>query len=138
MSNPTKCPNCGSKKIQQAGDTRLRCADNEGLREVLLGHPGRSCQGDFPEAEVVRRAGEPVIDLDWYAKNVGDPETGEQRRFTGGNLAPVDFELDALFYGVQWENSRRKHEHELLSVFVLMQLLGGDETVTGHRLDRRV
>lgn len=75
-----------------------------------------------------------VYDVDWYRENIADPETGERRRFTGGELGSVDFVLDALWYGVAFENARRKMEHELLGVFGLIEALAGREP-RPHRLD---
>ena len=76
-----------------------------------------------------------VYDRDWYASDIADPDTGEPVRFTGGSLHPVDFELDALWYGVAYENQRRTKHHEVLMACLLMRLLMGDEYAAGHRLD---
>ena len=76
-----------------------------------------------------------TYDVGWYEKNVADPVTGAQKRFTGGELRAIDFELDAYWYGVQFENARRRMRHTLFAVFTLIKLMSGDEFATGPGLE---
>lgn len=67
------------------------------------------------------------IDRDYYSKHVADPDTGERRTFTGGDLAAIDTTLDALWNGVPYEVERRELDAAVRAVCALLgQMLGQD------------
>lgn len=75
-----------------------------------------------------------TYDVAWYEQNIADPQTGEPVRFLGGPLAGIDFELDAFYQGVAFENRRRWLDHALRCTLALPLLLSGQEVnVIGHR-----
>lgn len=72
-------------------------------------------------------------DYSWYTRHVGDLATGEIIPFQGGELAYVDWELDALFHGVAAVNRRRALAHWMRCALAVPQWLGGlDVEVPGY------
>lgn len=73
-----------------------------------------------------------TFDRDWYRKHIADPDTGERRTFSGGDLAPVDITLDALWNGVPYEVERRELDAAVRAVCALLgQMLGQDTPPVG-------